>query len=218
MSLPILTKIKSENKFHYFVIASRAGSSFLERQVLLSEKNFYDINIWKQHELNPLPKFDIDKLHIEFYGRNPYRRLVSSFFYHWSNPTRFDLHDGVRIPNDIVGFTKEQKILKFRNFVETFYAMHKIYDYDRWRTKLAAGHFEIQHKILNGDLLCAGNHSCEDVGYIEPFNESVNSMKIKYKQIEDLENNFILKETWKSDKCPNFRDFVRRMKKLIKIK
>jgi hypothetical protein len=115
MSLPILTKIKSENKFHYFVVPPRSGSNFMERRILL-EKNFYDIDIWYQHELNPLPKLDIDKLHIEFYGRNPYKRLVSGFFLHWAKPTVEDLHEdkldsyqSVIRRSDIIKLPKEKK-------------------------------------------------------------------------------------------------------------
>ena len=213
MSTPILTNIKSENKFHYFVIPNRSGSSFMERHILL-EKNFYDIDIWYQHELNPLPKLDIDKLHIEFYGRNPYKRLVSGFFLHWAKPTVEDLHEnkldpyqGVIKRSDIIKLPKEKKILKFSRFVEILYALYKTYERDRWYSKIARGHCRLQHTLVS-----------ENIGYIEPFGKSVDSIRIQYKQIEDLENNFVLKENWKSTEYPDFGDFVRYVKTEYKDK
>jgi|TARA_Y100000310_G_C20544662_1_gene745027 hypothetical protein len=219
MSIPILTKIKSENKFHYFVIPTRSGSSFMERHILL-EKNFYDINAWYSHELNPLPKLDIDKLHIEFYARNPYRRLVSGFFFHWLKPEVYDLHEDTKENQrgKILTSSKEKKISKFSWFVEILYAIYKTYPYEKWWSKLAQGHTEIQHKMLKISTVTAGNHLCEDIGYIEPFGESVDSIRIEYKQIEDLENNFVLKENWKSTEHPDFGDYIRFMKEEYKDK
>jgi hypothetical protein len=222
MSIPILAKIKSENKFHYFVIPTRSGSSFMEKHIL-DEKNFSNVNCWYSHDLNPLPKFDIDKLHIEFYARNPYRRLVSGFFFHWLKPKVYDLHEdnthGIRqIRGNILSISKEKKILKFGRFVETLYAMHRTYPHSKWKRKLAQGHIEIQHKMLKISTVTTGNHLCEDIGYIEPFGESVDSIRIEYKQIEDLENNFVLKENWKSTEHPDFGDYIRFMKEEYKDK
>lgn len=225
MSTPILTNIKSENKFHYFVIPNRSGSSFMERHILL-EKNFYDIDIWYQHELNPLPKLDIDKLHIEFYGRNPYKRLVSGFFLHWAKPTVEDLHENKLDPyqsvimrGDIVKLPKEKKILKFSRFVEILYALYKTYERDRWHSKIARGHCRLQHTLVfYPQTVSTGNHLCKNIGYIEPFGKSVDSIRIQYKQIEDLENNFVLKENWKSTEYPDFGDFVRYVKTEYKDK
>jgi|7_EtaG_2_1085326.scaffolds.fasta_scaffold05199_6 hypothetical protein len=225
MSIPILTKIKSENKFHYFVVPPRSGSNFMERLILL-RKNFYDIDIWYQDDLIPLPKLDIDKLHIEFYGRNPYRRLVSGFFIHWTKPTVEDLHEdklesgqSVIRRSDIIKLPKEKKILKFSRFVEILYALYKTYESDKWHSKIARGHCRLQHSmVLDPHIVSTGNHLCKDVGYIEPFGESVDSIRIEYKQIEDLENNFVLKENWKSTEHPDFGDYIRFMKTEYKDK
>ena len=219
MSLPALAKIKSENKFYYFVVPTRAGSSFMERHIL-PEKNFSNVNCWYSHELNPLPKFDIDKLHIEFYARNPYRRLVSGFFLHWMKPSAYDLHEDTKENQrgNILTISKEKKILKFGRFVETLYAINRTYSHGEWKSKVARGHMEIQHKMLEISPVTAGNYLCEDIGYIEPFGQSVDSIRIEYKQIEDLENNFVLKENWKSTEHPDFGDYIRFMKEEYKDK
>ena len=82
----------------------------------------------------------------------------------------------------------------------------------------------MQHKVLKINTVdkygpyTTGNHLCEDIGYIEPFAESVDRVRIEYKQIEDLENNFVLKENWKSTEHPDFGDFVKYMKTEYKDK
>tara|TARA_B100000029_G_scaffold257781_1_gene254505 strand:+ start:1030 stop:2013 length:984 start_codon:yes stop_codon:yes gene_type:complete len=198
--------VEVNNKKIRLIFPHKCGSSTFSN---LIRSGYFDVPLISTNDMDT----PTEEIHV--YGRNPYRKAISSFFQMKLMSDRNidkDFLDKIEKGLDYGERPTDEKVDEFRNFISKTKKVWEQY-----------GLIENHTKDFPAELGVHYNHiksTCVDIfgcvwknGEYDPFNIPKHMEEIKdeiiFYQLEDVRSNFILKNHWKksTDSFKPFDDF-----------